>query len=348
MAVELRDFLRRQIDVLAQSDPYKPFAESMHGVVAAYIDVQTIAQHEVTPKPEQSEVVFQEAVVVRSPREIAHINLGRKLQGYFGQFEDETKLDDILQALHFKSMDPRWESLLRDLNSDEREIVSKATHGLFRISRLNEDGPQAAITLGLPDTSTIGGIRQLSHVALERSRIKGIGHLTALTITEALKKGGGEVFSSQSVIIEEETEKSRTLGRRIGELIFDRVPDDQLLRDVVPQSPHKHYYDFSKGAPFDERWGPLWADLEGGERSAISQAFHILLGYRYASKEWNFDKMDLDTIGNLRQLTVDDFTKIPGIGRNRAVFLYEAFRRPKLETGMPQQPLSRRALEGGE
>ena len=163
-------------------------------------------------------------------------------------------------------------------------------------------------------------------MALERGRIRGVGHMTALTISEAVRRAG-EVFSSDSISIEE-TESSRKLGRGIGELIFDRVPDDQLLRDVVPQSPNQYYYDFSKGVTFDERWGPIWADLGIVERRTISQVFRILLGYRYGSKEWNFE-MDLDTIGNLRQLTVDDFTKIPGIGRNRAVFLYEAFRRPE-------------------
>ena len=117
MAIELKDFLRKQIDVLPEGNSYKPLAKRMHIDVSAYID----AQREATQNSEEPEVLSQETAVSRSPREMVHIGVGRKMQAYFGQFEDEAKLDDILPALFFSSMDPRRESLFSGLNTDERE-----------------------------------------------------------------------------------------------------------------------------------------------------------------------------------------------------------------------------------
>ncbi|MBI4097427.1 MAG: hypothetical protein HY426_00120 [Candidatus Levybacteria bacterium] len=124
----------------------------------------------------------------RSPEEIAAINLGKKLNSYFGQFEDDAKLADVLPARR-DPKSPGWEDILRETDPVDRPRAIRAINVLRRLGHNLEHNPDF-VSLELRkaglDLGKMGGLRGLS--VRQLGRIRGAGPTTALIINEALRR----------------------------------------------------------------------------------------------------------------------------------------------------------------
>lgn len=121
----------------------------------------------------------QEGPQPRSPEEIAAIDLGKRLNTYFGQFPDETPLAEVLPT-SLKPTSVRWERILTGLDSDQRPRAIRAVHGIMNLTRSSEPSLREA------DLNSMGGVRHLSRTQLREAR--SVGPITALAISEALRR----------------------------------------------------------------------------------------------------------------------------------------------------------------
>lgn len=136
----------------------------------------------------------------RTPEEITAINLGRKLNPYFGKFQDDAKLVDVLPVAR-DPKSPRWEDILRGIDPTQRSRATRVVHVLRRLSHYLKYQPDLVSLAPRErslDLNTMGGLRGLS--VRQLGRIDGAGPTTALVISEAVRRI--EPQQSQNIIQE--------------------------------------------------------------------------------------------------------------------------------------------------